>query len=1402
MGPSRACGVSLGIGLALVLTGSSSAQTLDPNLWVPNRQVDAVLRVGGTLYVGGFFTQVGQATGGGVPLDASTAALPGSFPKVAGIVRAVTSDDEGGWIIGGTFSAVGGVPRTNVAWVRSDLTVAAWNPNAIGNVQVLYRAGSAVYAGGTFTSIGGQPRNSIASLDTSGGAATAWNPNANGAVRALAVSGSIVYAGGSFTSIGGQTRNHIAALDSGTGSATAWNPNADSTVVNSIALGNGTIYAGGDFTSIGGQSRNGIASLDPGTGLATAWNPNANASVRVILPNGSTVYAGGDFTVIGGQSRHFVAALSSATGLASGWNPSMNTPVNTLSLGGGMICAGGTFFLVGSLPRLSAALIDTATGVPSAWNPTVNGQVFAVLMSGGRVYVGGQFGSLGGIIRNHLAAFDAITGAPTAWNPNVGGNGAVYALAARGSTIYAAGDFTTIGGQTRNRVAAIDSTGAVTAWNPNLDNIARAISVDDTSVYVGGDFLTAGGNPRQHVAAFGIATGIVTPWDPGANNVVRALAVGDSAVYAGGDFASIGRQARGHVAALDKVSGLATGWNPNASGPVLGLVPRGSVVYAAGLFSSIGGQPRLGVAALDFASGTATAWNARLNIGAVRAVAVGDSTIYVGGDFTIAAGLPRRFLAAVDATSGVGTAWNPNPDLIVRAIEVGGSCADVGGDFTSVLGQPSLCLASFRIPPDARSVQPSHGGNAGVVTATITGFGFASGATAALSSGSLIEGTAVMVAADGLSLTATFDLHGAVIGPRDVVVTNPDAQIATLRDGFTIEAVEAPQLRVDLVGRDSIRTNYPTAFDLVVNNLGNVDALDVPVWLTGIPLGATVDLGFPLATPNRDSGEPDWGLDSLSFTSPQGRYLALVIPRIPPGSISRRVNLTIPNGVTSFRLQAAVTPPWVDGTSMRNCLSGAGVIQNPGCMGTQLTEINAALANSSSIEALSGIGVWAKIGWQCEGATSLTNALDKSRQVLEYMRQAVDDGTTSAACSEVLPPRWRDALVVVTGSSVDPNDKLGARKTLSIQQEVPYTVSFENLSTAAYPAHIVRVADNLDLSKLDPSTISLGAITIGNVTVVPSDPRAISYNVDVALRPTMSARLKVTVDRNFGQITWDFQSIDPRTGSEAPVDSGFLLANRYPPAGQGSVLFTARPRALPSGTAIQNAAAITFDGHTNSTLPWTSTVDNTPPASRVLQRAASTDSASFTVRWEAYDPALGPGSPPPADFKDFTIYYSLNGGVYQPWREYTNTTATAARFSFVEHASGGSVGGVYHYSFYSEAHDTCGNRELEPSGLQDTVAVLGVDSESPGPRLALEGAHPNPAFGAIHVWFTLPSREAATIDVIDVSGRRVLRREVGGLGPGRHFFTLGSSPRLRPGLYFLRLSQGRLSLSRRVVMIR
>jgi hypothetical protein len=183
--------------------------SLDP--FNPQGTISAMAVGGSTLYVCGAFDGCsGQARKDIAAVDALTgdATAWNPAPNANGQsfgVSALAVDGPTVYACG-FFTNIGGLPRNSIAALLPATGAATfWDPNpknpniGYSTVGVITVSGSTVYVGGSFTSIGGQPRTGIAALDPATGAATAWNPNSLGILgaRALTVSGQTVYVDGS-----------------------------------------------------------------------------------------------------------------------------------------------------------------------------------------------------------------------------------------------------------------------------------------------------------------------------------------------------------------------------------------------------------------------------------------------------------------------------------------------------------------------------------------------------------------------------------------------------------------------------------------------------------------------------------------------------------------------------------------------------------------------------------------------------------------------------------------------------------------------------------------------------------------------------------------------------------------------------------------------------------------------------------------------------------------------------------------------------------------------------------------------------------------------------------------------------------------------------------------------------
>ncbi len=159
---------------------------------------------------------------------------------------------------------------------------------------------------------------------------------------------------------------------------------------------------------------------------------------------------------------------------------------------------------------------------------------------------------------------------------------------------------------------------------------------------------------------------------------------------------------------------------------------------------------------------------------------------------------------------------------------------------------------------------------------------------------------------------------------------------------------------------------------------------------------------------------------------------------------------------------------------------------------------------------------------------------------------------------------------------------------------------------------------------------------------------------------------------------------------------------------------------------------------------------------------------------------------------DFAMYRLYRGGSagFVPGPGNLVTTQPDTGYADV-----GAAGSYYKLS----AVDAHGNESV--FALVTPGMTTGVnDAGSLG--FALEGVRPNPTNASgLNVAFALPTGATALLELLDLSGRRVLSREVGSLGAGRHTVNLAEGRRVAPGIYWVRLAQGANRSGTRVAVI-
>lgn len=660
------------------------------------------------------------------------------------------------------------VPRSGLARVdENGILDADFNPNAYGGIAVIMPvtypnsttgpAGNQTQkflVGGSFTSIGGVSVTNLALLNADGSVDTQdfSSPNPDGTVLAIGVESDSGHAGDII--IGGNFQNltypnvvnqpYLARLTAKGALDSTYNPQPNGEVSVITMQSNGQALVGGSFTEFtptGGPSSsaptNGSTTTDIdyvgrlGTdgSVDTTFEPQPSGVVSaiVIVPNSNWIVIAGDFTSVTPastattSSAYYIARLGANNGAFDPtFIPEFDGPINELVYepnDGKFVIAGSfqnyvTSVVVGASETTEGGVITTDTSRPGMarlnsdgsldqnYNPAPNGAVLSLAIDPVQyqILVGGRFSSIG----TTNTGAQTTSGGPT--TTTVPGN--------------------PIGGGTlptsQANLARLNTDGTLdVGFLPQVNGPVTALYVDSNhNVYAGGTFtsVTTGGTivkntvtggttyTAYHLAEFNDEGQFETAFQASTqlNATVNSIAVEPNGeLLVAGQFTNINGTYATNLARFWP-DGTVDTFGADTDGPVFttATVANGSSIYVGGAFSGVGGGYQNNLARLNFDGTLDTTFAPTVN-GPVYAMMIDEQgRLVIGGAFTSVNGQQALYVARVTQTGALDTSFTASANGPVYALaladnlsmpQLGGSGAQnpyiyIGGAFTQVNG--------------------------------------------------------------------------------------------------------------------------------------------------------------------------------------------------------------------------------------------------------------------------------------------------------------------------------------------------------------------------------------------------------------------------------------------------------------------------------------------------------------------------------------------------------------------------------------------------------------------------------------------------------------------------------------------------------------------------------------------
>jgi PKD repeat protein len=727
-------------------------------------------------------------------------------------------------------------------------------------------------------------------------------------------------------------------------------------------------------------------------------------------------------------------------------------------------------------------------------------------------------------------------------------------------------------------------------------------------------------------------------------------------------------------------------------------------------------------------------------------------------------------------------------------------------------------------------VEPLQAGNAGYSSIAVFGGGLTADGTSLIlrKSGNpdIVGGN--LYSPDLGILSAQFLLDKAALGKWDIVVKKGNTE-QTLKEAFQVVQAQLPAPWASISGRGAILINRWQSYTITYGNNGNVDAYGVPVYLA-----ITDDQNVEVEFIDFEMKAPDYAIEQgiAKEVTDKGDYFVtdfvqgepfkarvypILIPVIPANSsASVHVRFKSP---TNFKVRLLSGQPLYEIAPSSGPTKSATSFQSvhldaAECMIAAIFQEAMDVVITAGLEDIkakfacaykAGSWVW-ETGKQIKGrkatfrnvmwnltfvgaecGVALSPFATTTKFVLATAVSGVKNVYSFKECLKTGVFCGDMAWLIYAVGSFDPNEMIGPagfgdNHWIQKNNVIPYTVLFENKSTATAPAHIVTITDSLDLTKFDLKEFGFGSFGFGDTILVPSGKKLRQFSMDVDLKPKMNliARVSGQLDTISGVIKWEFLSLNP-TSMQLEEDPfvGFLPPNNTSHAGEGFVSYSVGlKKELSTNAVLKNKASIVFDANSPIiTNEFVNTLDLDQPQSQVYPLDATIDSR-FPLAWTGSDVGSGIAS--------YSVFVMENDTALRPWK--LNTTLKSAEFI-------GNVGSKY--KFYSVATDNVNLKEAAPAQY-DASTHITVDVKEFDLKKDKLQVFPNPVKDKLNISLQNPPCGMYVVELVGINGQ-VCYSEIHddfSISKGIQINVNG----MHSGNYMLRLVYGNKLVTRKIVI--